>query len=732
MTELRRSIIMYVVAMIATGLVLTFSLELWRADLHVPFVYEKDALCMQLWTKGLFENGWYLRNKSVGAPFSLDMYDFHLSDSLILFILKGFCLAASDYIIALNLYYLSTYFLTTLSAICVFRHFNLSRGPAVVGALLFSFLPYHLFCAERHLFLGSYYLVPFAVMLVLWILKEGEHLGRSRTVAGIIIGLLLGSAGVYYAFFTCFLVMIAASCSGWRRRSIRPFGAAAVMIGAISLSVLGNLAPKFAYDLRHGANPEAVTRSIDAIEPLSLKVAPMVLPVAGHRLPALAKLRDRYDAANPNAVGHGESTVALGVIASLGFIALIGAVFFRRPSDDPTLFDSLSRLNLAALLLAMTGGIGLFFGLLVSPMIRAYRRICIFNGFFSLFAVVMVLGWLLRRMRPGWPRMTFHVGLVALAVVGLLDQTTPGMIPNYESLAQNYREQTSYVVKIEAVLPKKTMVFQLPMARFPEEAAPGKIGAYELLIPYLHSKSLRWTYPAMKGRYAAHWQEQIAVQPTETMLKTLGFAGFGGILVDRLGYDDSGSAIESQISRCLTVKPIVSPDRRYAFFNMMPYADELARGRSPQELSEHREAALRPVAATWGKGFHSRESTPEGTYWRWCEGRGEIVLTNPSSKIRRLQMLMTLETLPLKPLQVSLKHPEGTSAYSVSCPGVDVEQWLEVPPGTTTLHLGTEQVIEPYANDSRLLAFRVLKYRLIDPSLATEPSTARLPSDVRR
>src|SRR5947208_2500886 len=57
-------------------LLLTAALRLWRADLSIPLSSKGDSLLTQLWIKGIIENGWYLSNPSLGAPFGQEMHDY--------------------------------------------------------------------------------------------------------------------------------------------------------------------------------------------------------------------------------------------------------------------------------------------------------------------------------------------------------------------------------------------------------------------------------------------------------------------------------------------------------------------------------------------------------------------------------------------------------------------------------------------------------------------------------
>src|SRR5207249_8068612 len=97
--------------------------------------------------------------------------------------LKAISLASKDSAFVLNFYFLLTFPLTTLSALMVFRRFQVSYGPGLVGSLLFAFTPYHFFRGEGHLFLSAYFLIPFIIMLILRIC-EGWTPPRSTGAEG--------------------------------------------------------------------------------------------------------------------------------------------------------------------------------------------------------------------------------------------------------------------------------------------------------------------------------------------------------------------------------------------------------------------------------------------------------------------------------------------------------------------------------------------------------------------
>ena len=55
--------------------ILTWVMQLWRADLAILFDYAGDALFYSIQVKGVIDHGWYLHNSSMGVPLGLNLYD---------------------------------------------------------------------------------------------------------------------------------------------------------------------------------------------------------------------------------------------------------------------------------------------------------------------------------------------------------------------------------------------------------------------------------------------------------------------------------------------------------------------------------------------------------------------------------------------------------------------------------------------------------------------------------
>ena len=518
MAETRRSLVAYLVAMAGCAALLVALLDLRHADLRVPFAHGGDAICAQLWAKGVVENGWFLTNPSLGAPNRMEMHDFPLADGLFFLGLRGLAAVLGDYALVLNVYYLATFFLATASALFAMRRLGVARGPAVACSLLYAFLYYHFFRGEAHPFLASYFLVPLAALVCLRLYRDGAilfdgrdggparlDLGSRRAIGAMAICALVGSGGIYYAFFTCYLLLAAGLCAAVARRRWHPLGSAWLLIGVVTAAVVANVSPTLIYRLRHGPNPAAVVRFPVLAELWGLRITHLLLPVPGHRVGALAGLRRAYDFAQTTPPWDSDGA-SLGVVGAAGFLGLLGALILRTRSGMPRLVDGLAALNAAALALATTSGLGAIFSYVVTPLIRCYNRISVFIAFFALTAVALVLARALRAARTGPERAAAYLGVAAVLVVGILDATPRGLAPRHGEIKAAYERDATFIGQIEATLAPGSMVFQLPLLEFPESLAVGKMVGYDHGRAYLHSRSLRWSYGAMKGRHGDAWQ----------------------------------------------------------------------------------------------------------------------------------------------------------------------------------------------------------------------------------
>ena len=578
------AIALYSLTVVLSLVVMVFVLSLWEADLRVPFGYHGDALWTGTVIKGMIDHGWYLGNPQIGLPGSGAMYDYPFSDLLHLVTLKGISLATHDYALTMNLFYLLSFPLTAVSAVFVLRWFGLSGPAALVSGLLFAFLPYHIGRGRYHLLLAAYYTIPWVVMVMLWVFRGEVQFWRAEGGAGavrkawaaVVICALAAGSGIYYAFFSAFFLVVAGLAAAWRSRRGRDLVTAGVLAAIIAAVVLVNMLPTLWFQFWQGPNLAAAYRN-PYDEQWGLKIEQLLLPVDAHRLGWLAQKKAEYNAASP--LVNENRLATLGLVGGVGFLYLLWHLLFSRRRES--VMDDLAILNASGVLLATLGGFGSLLMMVVLPQIRCYNRISVFLGFFAFFAV----GLLLDQAQSRWAKTSkaavlFWVAAMVVLGGGLLDETTGYTAAAYvdhatqKALVTNDR---AFFGRVEASLPPGAMVFQLPYQAFPEAPPVNGMFGYSHFRGYLNTRTLRWSYGAMKGRFGDMWQFAVAGRPVPEMLRALALAGFDGVYVDRKGYADGGRGIEGEITKVLGMSPLVSGDGQMACYRMREFRQRVGK-----------------------------------------------------------------------------------------------------------------------------------------------------------
>jgi len=693
-------------------LILTAVMRLWQADLSVPFMNRGDALLGQVWTKTLVEHSWYLHNPDLGAPGRLDFNEYPVSDSWNFLLMKLLAMATRNHAAVINYYYLLGFPLTTISTLYVLRRLKVSYGCALVAALLFSFQPYHFFRGTRHIMLASYYCIPLAMLVALWIHEADPGWSRRRWVFAIAVSAITSSAGVYYALFTCYFLALAGLAAGWSRWQMRHLYRAVALIGVIIAGLIANFLPTLEYQWRHGSNPDVARRFPGEAEMYGLKLAPLLLPVDGHRLDLLAKITRQYQHPLAAPLLHNENLNGpIGIVAACGFLILVGHLLVRRragPGADT--LDRLATWNVFAVLLGTMGGAGVIVAFLGFPWIRAYNRISIFIALFSLIAVALTLDRLLDRFGQSFVgRLGGSILLTVVLALGALDQTTEQFVPAYASLADEVHQMKDFVRSIEARVPPRTMVFQLPYVPFIEHPAPAKMQHYDHCRPYLASTTLRWSYGAMPGRRADVVQHGLAALPAPDMIKKLCLAGFGGIWIDRNGYADRAVSLCSALGGLLHAVPLESNNHRWVFFDMTAFTETWKQSLTNEQWQQERERILNPLVQVWSGGFSFASGT-EPDVVRCCSSRGRLELSNSSRRPRKCCLTMTVQTWHPQPAHLVVKGAGMVATHIVSCEPRKVTLTCVMPPGSQVITFDCDAAQAPPCEDPRDRVFVVSRF----------------------
>jgi phosphoglycerol transferase len=579
----------YAAAAVAALAVAAAAMHLGRADLRVPFYYGGDALMAQMFVQNVLDSGWVFDNNRLGAPGAQNLRDYPIPDVLHIAVIKLLGCACRDSAVVVNLYSLLTFPLIALAAYFSCRRLGLGRLAALIAAVLYACLPYHFFRLGGHLFLAAYYTAPLMIWVAMTICMDGRLSGcanapgetanwrHHRWAAAVLVCLLTGLGGVYYAFFSCFLLLAAGMRAAVRGRRWAPLAAAMLLILCVVVALGAGLAPSLFHRARFGPNPDAAVRLPAEADIYGLSVSTMLLPVAGHRIALLRHVAEEFQTP-PRQFPWEWTCTALGLLGSLGFIYLVGRLLCRGRGAAERGDDGLAFLTAALVALGMIGGLGCLLAFYVTPMIRCYNRVSVFIAFLALAGLFLLVQRLAVRFVVGpRSRAAYAAGLVALLVLGVFDQTSGAFIPNYAAVQTAYASDADFGRRMEAALPPGSMIYQMPYVPFPENPPVQNMGDYDLLRPFLHTRTLRFSYGAVRGREASRWQADLASRPLPDAARRLTLAGFRGVYIDRAGFADGGAAVEAALSRLLGAAPIVSRSGRQSFFNLTACAQQLDR-----------------------------------------------------------------------------------------------------------------------------------------------------------
>jgi phosphoglycerol transferase len=611
--------------------------------LDLPFEYAGDALYESALAKAVQrEAGAPFQNDHLAAPFGAERSDRPQLDRGNLALMQALSWVTPGWVELVNLFLIASYFTVGWAAYAAMRGLGVDRPWAILGGLLFSFLPYHdMRITLGHFRLASYFCVPIACWLAVDAWRRGlagaeDRLMRPALLLRIVALVLAGCGGAYYALFGIFLTAVAGVAAVMQVRRARAAMPALLVAGGLVVVLALQMAPTIRYQMKHGPNPEVLVRAPGEAEFYGLKVVQLLLPRPDHRWDVADRLQQRYALAAP--LVNENRASALGALGAIGFIGL-ALVAFRRLVTAGGCRDTLGQLAVLALslvALASVGGLGSMLAFEVTDKVRAYNRVSVFIGFFALSALCLVLQ---RALHRDADRRSSHPVMVAalvggLAIFGIWDQTS-----SFERVGvEAYQTDREFVRALEQRVPAGAMVYQMPYRPFPEAPPMHAMKSYDSIRGYLHSDTLRWSAGAARGRESGQWSRAMSALPVEQQLSAAATSGFQAVVLDRRGYVDNRA--EAGISAVLGPPIVASADGAMVAWPLRatgttPVPFERIMGQFGDEWSLAMED-LPPIVATLS-GFGEPE--PWG---RWTVGpvaRIEFARALPARFILRLQTL---------------------------------------------------------------------------------------------
>lgn len=693
---------------------------LWRLDkanINIPISYTGwDDFAAINTAKTIQGSGWIFNNKYLGAPYDVDYrglvaagtYNF---DNILLKLLLSL---THNIFAAVNLQFISFFIMISIISYLVMRSLKISNNIAFFTSLTYAFLPYIFLRGMNHTVLSAYQFVPLSILLCIWIFFDDnffifnkDFLKYKRNIFAICFTVLIANNGIaYYAFFTCFFVLITALIKSLEIKDLKILIRGISLVSSLVFFFMLALLPAILYKLGDGRSIQLTSRAKTEAEIYGLKITQLFIPTNSHGIKYLDNLINYY---NSNAPLVNENRVSyLGIAGIIGFLILIIFIFIKR--SDNELFVKIkffSELNISAILLATIGGFGSVFAIIISSMIRAYNRISIFIAYFALLALAYILDDIGRKFKK---KILYQLMISTFFVVCIFEQF-PGNVPNYAYTEELYNNDFNFVKKIEESCGNKNaMIFELPYHRYPEGGAVNNMSDYQLMAPSFLSNKIKWSYGGLSGSKSDIWNQKISSLNTLDMIKSLSIAGFDGIYIDKRAYtEEEYLNLENEIKNITNSSPIYSENELLSYISLNEFNVNYKKLYTDKEWEKVNNLILNMPIAINGNGFYGVESD-QISQWIWISNNAEMHYFNMGNKSKKITIDFTIGSSSQNDSNLTISLNEIKKTFKVNSNAIRIVEKIILKPGENVLKFETDAPKVEAPNDPRNLYLRITNF----------------------
>jgi phosphoglycerol transferase len=433
---------------------------------------------------------------------------------------------------------------------------------ASAGALLFGLLFYNSFCTRGgHLLLAFTFAVPFGI-LTCWLIGASRRIkaGGSIFWLCVVSGFVIGAGNPYN--LNMFLQLLCLGVVGhWlfgARRRANLICGGTTFVAAIAGFLAVNL-HTLIYWMVHGWNPAPVPRTYAEAEFYALRPLELILPPDVHRFAAMSAIGKYYSVQQP--LNHENHSPYLGIVGGAALIWLLletwGRVLGRRGQAGartdqrrtttprcpawlrPRRLTAHAPQSLWVLLYAVVAGGNCLLALAGIVYFRGGNRFSIFIAAICLFFLISRMSSIAARWKPVWT----YAAAATIALIGILDQLPKPEPVSTETVQKAIRSEQQFARELESRLPRGGMVFQFPAIGFPEGHPVNAMGEYELIRPYLFTRSLRFSFGFNSGRPREMWQHDLGTLTAAQTIEELERYGFSGLFINRKAFTDGAQRL---------------------------------------------------------------------------------------------------------------------------------------------------------------------------------------------
>jgi hypothetical protein len=666
-----------------------------------PLNYESDGLMMFGYIEASAEGDYVPFHSKIttrlGAPYTANWNDYAIYEEFLTFVLGRFTNWFGLFT-ASNVGIMGSYATAVLAFYACSRLLRHRKEWAMAFAILFAFAFYTTRRGLPHLVLSYTFTVPLAVVSC-WLVLASKRIARWNFLWWfcVVSALAIGFNNPYnvnlYGQFI--LLALLGNFLFHRRRQNLETGAVALALAGFAFIAINW--DTISYGMVHGKNPSATPRSYFQTEMAALKPLELVIPPPTHHAEWLADLGRHYAT---SAWVRGELfSPYLGIVGVFACVWLcvefVQFVMNRRrdPKHLPPHLPQCAWIFLYSVI----GGINCIIGLFGILYFRSSNRYSIFISAICLLFAASAMSRVSRKWGP-LPRW----GLATLiTAIGLWDQ-----LPRVPNAGEKVRINTAiandraFGEEMEKRLPPATMVFQLPVMRFPEGGPVGEVTEYEMLRPYYFTRTLRFSFGSNQGRPRDKWQFETERMPPEEAVRRLESYGFGAVYLDRRGIQDRGEKWLDALKNlgrtesfqdstgnlvCVALKPAAKPE--------LPHSDDeaLVRIHSGLAMDERTQTGIR----------------------HWMSGDATFSFFSEDSQTRSFALDTAVASLTARKVSIEYNGRTVWSADLQAGMAVPVKVEVEGRRGYNRFHVRTDQPPQSPQPDGVRIAYALINPRVM-------------------
>lgn len=495
--------------------------------------YQGDGLWQYAHGKAILEGKIDLFSKnisSLGAPAEANWSGYPITEEPI-FYLNAFFGSFFEINHSVLLTLFLAHFLAATSFWFVCRYYKFNNLFSIAGAIAFAFSHYIASRGIGHLVLTFCWHIPILLVIIEKVFSKNDLQINSRFFYfGAFFSFIAGILNPYYSIMFCQFLFFSILFNYFRKNFKNTIVPSLFILITLSGFLLMNLDTLLFNEI-----VKTDLRNLASLEVFALKIPELFLPAYGNPWQSLSNFayQKYYNLSYIKGELWGPY---LGIIGIIGFVLMcllsIRDIALKKINDVFIGFWQ----TIWILIYSNVGGINLMVGVMGFQYLRATNR-------YSIFILVISLLFLIRVLSKYSPK--FLVIPLSLIIIfyGYGENYGLSYKSNFSEIDKSYASDKIIFDEIEERYPR-SKIFMFPIAIFPEQGSINKMIDYTHLRPYLHTKTIRYSYGDYKFRDPQPFQDTLKDLNLDQAFHMIRHEKFDLILINKLGYDDSGEEMK--------------------------------------------------------------------------------------------------------------------------------------------------------------------------------------------